>query len=39
MLSSLLLLPFVSTHLVEVTWLLILPVQWLLGRRAINRVS
>jgi hypothetical protein len=39
MLSSLLLLPFVSTYLVEATWLLILPVQLLLGRRAINRGS
>ncbi len=39
MLASLLLLPFASTYLVEVTWLLILPVQWLLGRHAIDRSS
>ncbi len=36
MLASLLLLPFASTYLVELSWLLILPVQWLLGRRAIQ---
>ena len=39
MLASLLLLPFASTYLVELSWLLILPVQWLLGRRAIDRSS
>ena len=33
MLGSLLLLPFASTYLVEATWLLILPVQWLITRR------
>ena len=32
MLSSLLLLPIVSTYVVELTWVLILPVQWYLGR-------
>lgn len=37
MLPSLLLLPFVSTYLVELSWFLILPVQWLLGRRARDR--
>ncbi len=34
MLASLLLLPITSTYLVELSWLLILPVQWLLGRHA-----
>ena len=33
MLGSLLLLPFASTYLVEASWLLILPVQWLITRR------
>lgn len=32
MLSSLLLLPIASTYVVELVWLLILPVQWFLGR-------
>jgi uncharacterized membrane protein len=34
MLGSLLLLPFASPFVVEDSWLLILPVQWLVGRRA-----
>jgi uncharacterized membrane protein len=34
MLSSLLLLPIASTYVVELVWLLILPVQWFLGRHA-----
>jgi len=33
MLGSLLLLPFASPYVVEATWLLILPVQWLIARR------
>jgi uncharacterized membrane protein len=32
MLASLLLLPFASPYLVEISWILILPVQWLLTR-------
>ena len=34
MLASLLLLPITSTYMVELSWLLILPAQWLLGRHA-----
>jgi len=37
MLPSLLLLPIASTYLVELSWMLILPVHWLLGRRANSR--
>lgn len=33
MLASLLLLPFASPYLVEASWILIIPVQWLLTRR------
>ncbi len=33
LLGSLLLLPVASTYLVELTWLLILPVQWILSKR------
>ena len=34
MLLSLLLLPFASPFVIEDSWLLILPIQWLVGRRA-----
>ncbi len=39
MLTSLLLLPIASTYIVELVWLLILPVQWFLGRHAMGEPS
>lgn len=36
MLGSLVLLAFVSPYVVELSWVLILPVQWLLSRRVMS---